>query len=375
MTCSKWASSISTTTGSSAVWTTTMTSSSTTRRSSGLQVGDELVEIERLQPERLPATDRQELTGQVGGAGRRPLDLLDKLAPGIVRVELVEEQRRETVDDRQHVVEVVGDATRQLSDRVHLLRLAQARLEVTLGGDIADVAGEHRRARLVDPVDRDLDRDLLSIRPHGSQLDTSPKDGRVAGGQIPGKAGPMALPEIRRHEDLGQLLPDDVIAPVTECPLCGGAELGDAARVVHDDDRVDGGLEHRALASLARAEGFFDHVSFREVENAAFVPAHVAVAVPDASGLDNDPANSAVGAVHPGLESSDDPVALDRVQPPLPIGWFDPQFAPTPRGEVDRVMKAEHLRQGEVRLQELAIVRRAVKADGNPIEELAVAAL
>ena len=53
------------------------------------------------------------------------------------RIAASSSSEREALDDRQHVVEVVGDAARELADGFHLLRLPQLRFELPLAGDVA----------------------------------------------------------------------------------------------------------------------------------------------------------------------------------------------------------------------------------------------
>ena len=84
----------------------------------------------------------------------------------------------------------------------------------------------------------------------------------------------------------------------------------------------------------------------------------VAILVRDTPRLDDEPADRSVRAAHSRLEAADDTVALDRGQPAVPVGWLDPEIVPTrvPRGSRASA-EAEHLRKGEVGLQEVG--RRA----------------
>ena len=84
---------------------------------------------DRLGQQRLGAGEGEQAAGQRGGAGRAlhrivevELDLAARavqLAPGEIEA---------ADDDREHVVEIVGDAAGELADRLHLLDLAELRL-------------------------------------------------------------------------------------------------------------------------------------------------------------------------------------------------------------------------------------------------------
>ena len=90
---------------------------------------DQLGRRDRLGQQGLGAGEGEQAAGQSGGAGGAlhrivevELDLAARavqLAPGEIEA---------ADDDREHIVEIVGDAAGQLADRLHLLDLAQLRL-------------------------------------------------------------------------------------------------------------------------------------------------------------------------------------------------------------------------------------------------------
>ena len=90
---------------------------------------DQLGRRDRVGQQGLGAGEGEQAAGQRGGAGRAlhrivevELDLAARavqLAPGEIEA---------ADDDREHVVEIVGDAAGQLADRLHLLDLAELRL-------------------------------------------------------------------------------------------------------------------------------------------------------------------------------------------------------------------------------------------------------
>jgi hypothetical protein len=90
---------------------------------------DELVDVEQLRLQRPAPRERQEALREVGadlrrchGAGDGPIESGNALCVLFGDFEV-------PGDDRQQIVEIVGDAARQLPQRLHLLRLTQLLLE------------------------------------------------------------------------------------------------------------------------------------------------------------------------------------------------------------------------------------------------------
>ena len=116
--------------------------------------GQDGPEIHDLGLEHLLAAEREQLAGK----GRRALggfaNLIDVVAPGIVRGEIFQQQIPVAGDHGQEVVEVVRDASRQATHRFHFLRLAQLllgapqRLLGTLALDSDRHGARHRSQRL-----------------------------------------------------------------------------------------------------------------------------------------------------------------------------------------------------------------------------------
>ena len=86
----------------------------------------------------MPPAEGEELLRETGSAIRRSCDLCDVVARGIIPAELGEQHLRVAFHDRQEIVEVVGDAAGELSDRLHAHCLAQALLEAFALRDVAD---------------------------------------------------------------------------------------------------------------------------------------------------------------------------------------------------------------------------------------------
>ena len=124
-----------------------------------------LGEIDHGGGERLPARERQQLAGEafaaIGGV-RDHLEQVDVLIPG----ELAPQTLHAAADDHQKVVEVVGDAAGQLSDRFQALGLPQRDLggfaafglvmeaPRTLQRNADDEKKEERRRQAVDQMGR-----------------------------------------------------------------------------------------------------------------------------------------------------------------------------------------------------------------------------
>ena len=90
---------------------------------------DQLGRRHRLGQQRLGAGEGEQAAGQGGGAGRalhRIVEVEFDLAARAVQLAPGEIEAAD--DDREHIVEIVGDAAGELADRLHLLDLAQLRL-------------------------------------------------------------------------------------------------------------------------------------------------------------------------------------------------------------------------------------------------------
>ena len=121
--------------------------------------------------------------------------------------------------------------------------------------DVAQVAGEHRRAGNVDAGDRELDREARAVGAHAVDLDPPVQHPRRAAGEVPREPSAVAVAQVRRHDQLRHLAADRLLARVAERALGGGVELDDAAAMVHRHDAVQRGLQRRAVALLAGVVG------------------------------------------------------------------------------------------------------------------------
>ena len=86
-------------------------------------------DVDDLRLQDLLAAEGEELTREHRGPLRCRDDLLDVGPQHVVGRKLARDDPREAEDRGEHVVEVVRDATRELPDRLHLLRLLELLLQ------------------------------------------------------------------------------------------------------------------------------------------------------------------------------------------------------------------------------------------------------
>ena len=168
------------------------------------------------------------------------------------------QQLRLPAHDHEQVVEVVGDPTRELAERLHLLRLGQplvGALELELGvPSLGDVARDLRKAkqlavRVADRVDDDVRPEQSAVLAHPPTL------GLVAA--LLGRRAERAVSRAGRAIGLGvedrDVPADDLVGRVALDPLGAGVPADDLARGVEHDQRIvddAGGEETRTPRSL-----------------------------------------------------------------------------------------------------------------------------
>jgi len=104
-------------------------------------LADDAVQVEERRLEDLLPAEGEQLSRQRGCPLRGAPDLLDVAPPPILVLQIAEQQLAAARHDGEQVVEVVGDAAGEPSDRLHLLRLAELFLEM-----LALAHLEHQRA-------------------------------------------------------------------------------------------------------------------------------------------------------------------------------------------------------------------------------------
>jgi hypothetical protein len=109
------------------------------------QVGRDLGEVQHRHQLRLLARETEQVGDEACGAVCGRLNVLDVLVGRIARAMGLEKKIREADDGGQHVVEIVGDAARQLADGFHFLGLCKALFKRLLLRHVDDVELPLRR--------------------------------------------------------------------------------------------------------------------------------------------------------------------------------------------------------------------------------------
>ena len=117
-------------------------------------------------------------------------------------------------------------------------------------GGIAQVDREHRLVSVPDGGDRDLDRELRSVRLHREGLEPLAEQSMTPRGLVAGETDQSLLPQPGRNDQLQELAPEGVLATVSEDGLGSRVELDHPSMVIDGDHRVERGLEDGGLAGL-----------------------------------------------------------------------------------------------------------------------------
>src|SRR5437899_8203275 len=96
------------------------------------EVTYDLVNTQHIRQQHLLAAEGEELSRQRGSAVRALLYQLDVGVAGMLGLDAPHHALGAPDDDREEVVEVVGDASGQPANRLHLLRLEELDLELGL---------------------------------------------------------------------------------------------------------------------------------------------------------------------------------------------------------------------------------------------------
>jgi hypothetical protein len=140
------------------------------------ELGEELAQVEQLRLDHLATTEDQQLPGQCRGALGGATDFLDVVVRGRACLQLVADELGVVHDHAEDVVEVVSDATGQLSDALQPPRPVELLLQGLLAlalRPLADVANRSRGDRLpfqLDTGEADLDRELGPVPAHREKL-------------------------------------------------------------------------------------------------------------------------------------------------------------------------------------------------------------
>ena len=129
-----------------------------------LDAGDDGVEIQDLGAQHLPSAEGQQLGCEAGRALGGEPNLLHAQTLVLTERHGLDQEVTMTRNDREHVIEVVGDAAGELPDCLHLLSLTEVLLELLALGDVTQ-DDLHRGETMIGKGGcSDLDRNLCSIK-------------------------------------------------------------------------------------------------------------------------------------------------------------------------------------------------------------------
>src|SRR5215813_5704090 len=95
-----------------------------------------MIHINQLWLQHLPAAEGKQLPGEDTGTIGRTQDLLQSVPLWIRRTGSVQEHLGISANDRQEIIEVMSDASRQPAYGLHLLSLTELFLQFPAGRDI-----------------------------------------------------------------------------------------------------------------------------------------------------------------------------------------------------------------------------------------------
>ncbi len=157
------------------------------------------------------------------------------------------------MDREQHVVEVMGDAAGEPADRLELLGLEELVLRRLAHGDVADGGRHQDPLGALERAEHDLDRELGAVLAPGRELDPGADPLGQGVGRGAKVVGDQPLGEAL-GDDVGDLLPDQLVALVAELLLGLQVEQDDVAGLVDHDHRVRRRLEQPPVAALHLGE-------------------------------------------------------------------------------------------------------------------------
>ncbi|MNN03379.1 hypothetical protein D3C81_1160670 [compost metagenome] len=176
-----------------------------------------------------------------------------------------------TENHRQQIIEVMGDATGELADGLHLLRLEQRftgflqRLLRLVGfGDVAGDLGKTEQCAGVttNRIDHHMSEKPRAVLAHAPALVL---EAALAGGDF---QRPLRLAEFAVFGGIEQrkMLTDNFFRQIAFDPLCALVPVADPAFGAEHVDRVVGdALHQQAELLLALLEGFFSHFPVGQV--------------------------------------------------------------------------------------------------------------
>ena len=207
-------------------------------------------DIEHLRLQGLPAGERQQLSGQLGGALHGLGNRVDVAPAPLFRQFAAAQEIGRGADDGQQIVEIVRHAAGQLSDRFHLLRLAQRFLALAALGDVDGLRhrADDRAVLIAQRTHREVEIALADrqMQPHLGLDFFAPHDGDE--GVADGVAHAFGAGKPRRFPER---LADHLAGVGADSGERGLVGIQDVAVLVEQPLILMAGLEDRAHLGFA----------------------------------------------------------------------------------------------------------------------------
>jgi hypothetical protein len=223
----------------------------------GVGLSDHPVEVEDPGLGHLPAAEREELSDQPSAAVGCLQDLGGAVPLRAIGWEGGDEHLGEAGHGGEEVVEVVGDATSEPADRLHLLGLAHLLLDPLLLCDVSE------RREMASGQDIRRERQL-----HASAGAVGSDEADLeAGRRVATSGSPRPLAHRTRIEKPRQRAADERGALEADERTGRSIDLLDRPAAVHDAERVRRVLEQGVEEPLASPEGLFGQLPVGDVPN------------------------------------------------------------------------------------------------------------
>ena len=221
------------------------------------EVADRRVQVEALGRLLIALAEKQKLPRERGPALPRMADLPEVGLHGAVLGQLLGDEGRVVEDNREEVVEVMGDAAGEAADGLHPLRLAERRLQArsALGGKLAERqvvkgAEDQRLGGFHDP-DLHLNQGLHPVRAPNAELD-QPTLTACLGSVDRVVEKPAEGLEVVGIDEIGGSCPQEAGLDSVEKALRRGVCINHPAIGIEQQDRAGRGVEHRLPARSRR---------------------------------------------------------------------------------------------------------------------------
>ena len=239
------------------------------RRSIGSTWRTAALIVPDLRAQHLLPAEREELPGQrrcLVGRGDDALhhghqvQRIDR-APGS-RAQVVGKQVRVAADGEQHVVEIVGDAAREATHRLHLLGLEQLALERLAGADVDHGGEDQPPAGRLQGSQADLDRELVAVLVPPGEVEADAHGASDRACQVAVTVGDVDVGEALRKQPLHRFA-QQLLTVEPERLGDAGVRVHDPPRRVHGDDGIGRGVQQRVqiVADPDAAVGSFHRSS------------------------------------------------------------------------------------------------------------------